>query len=688
MEMDKNEYTDGDIVQLEVTIPPNVDDPLDSMDNAIHELLLQYLKARLDQGNIGRSRRLWRYARIDKLISTYQKLNVADSAREDTEDLTGRTQALPMNLPLLASHLEDTVAFFAEIFAPIGGAFHLDEGSDSAKKLVDKLNRDASARSHYAQICWAMRSLIKYNVGGFHITWEEADDVTFGLDQPGNRWNGIDIYNFLYDPAITDVERISTEGEWAAVIEQKNRLWLIKKALTGTFSRVDRVIEQYDNNAKKAFGQNSIQKNKVKYFRPPPAEAGLPSDGRDDHTSAGESPNSTVNWSAYGAGLANEMEAEITGHEIVTMYCWICPDEWKLIPDQDVKRLQGEGINPDSYIELWKFVLADGNQIVQAKPLTPRGEAKNSGVTAQQTMISGGEIPIHIAHLTVDDMRQAQRSIMEYMRGFQRFASYMLNLYIAGMRKNIWGLKGVDSSMFDPAMISEGDVAGVLLSKVPGRDVRTGLISLDSTSGVDGALSSVQNMLELFKQFFPAQALPQQIASIDRAVKDQVSAVMQGSQRRMHMLIRALDASLHMPARLTSFKNLRRYDGDGISDMNTEDAAKVLGSGLESINADRIITSLTSLIFAILQNKEASAQYDVAGLFKYLSRLMNLGVDLGTFVKNQAPAQGAPPVPGTDAAAAAGATGVDASGGPAGSVGSDFTRLINGLGSAANTVTG
>ena len=218
----------------------------------------------------------------------------------------------------------------------------------------------------------------------------------------------------------------------------------------------------------------------------------------------------------------------------------------------------------------------------------------------------------------------------------------MYNIYVAGMRSNVWGVKGVDPTMFDTSRLRKGDTAVVLESKQPGRDVRSGMLTMDNSAGVENVMGVVAQTLELKNQFFPSQALPSQIAGMDRAVKSQVTTVVQGAQRSLRMLLRVLDSSLMLPTRLAAFRNLKRNDGQDIDAMTDEDVAKLMGSGIESMESERVSEALWNLLHAVIQNSESMQTFDVPKILTYLSRVMNLSVDLGMFVRQQQPVVAAP----------------------------------------------
>src|SRR5690606_23380165 len=127
-------------------------------------------------------------------------------------------------------------------------------------------------------------------------------------------------------------------------------------------------------------------------------------------------------------------------------------------------------------------------------------------------------LPIYLSYLNLDDMLGANRSIAELLAGFQTFSSFLLNAHVQGARSSIWGLKGYDPDMFDIGDLenSEG-VAGYLASKQPGRDVRTGLTELKGTFDGSKTMEQVGGIMQLMQSLFPAQALPSQVAGLDRA---------------------------------------------------------------------------------------------------------------------------------------------------------------------------
>lgn len=586
---------------------------LHTLNDDQYSALQNYLTGRLNAGKIVRDRRSRRYGRIDKQISTWQRLNKDDTKRELDEEMSGKSRVIPFNMPILASHLNDMVSYFSEALAPISNPFFSAQGDATPHELTTKMNRDALRNDYYSQLALTLRGLLKYNIGGLTVVWDEEDKMSPNpsLRVAGNRWVTCDMYNTFWDPAIRDLSTLPTSAEWAATTQLTNRMMILRKSLSGRWVRTGELLEE-----------NCEGESQSHYYKEPAVDAGIGLDGEDGKTSA----TGAVNWAAFSLGFGNDLGPAVGGYEQTEMYCWIVPQQFGLLSSIERTQLLDSGREPKTFLELWKFTIIGENRIVDAAPLIPREEYLNGEAV---------EIPIYLIYMTRDQINEAQRSFMELMRGFQRFANNMYNIYIQGMRKNVWGVKGYDPQMFDVSSLKEGEVVGLLASKQPGRDVRTGLTDATSNAGVDGALQAVDNTLALKDRFFPTQAMPGQIASIDRAVKSQVTTVVQGSQRSMRMILRLIDSGLMLPTRLAAFRNLKRHDRQGIENITDAVVAKLVGSGIESMEAERVSEALWQLLYAIIQNQESMQTFNVPALLTYIGRVANLSVDLGQFARQQ-----------------------------------------------------
>lgn len=597
----------------------------------VHKKLVTYLVSRLDQNNMKRTNRHMRYANIDKALSTWQKLNPANSERKENEEQTGVAQALPMNLPLAKSYIEDTAAFCAEIFAPLAANFYSNPGTvenvAASDALVRRLNADSKANGYYAQVASLMQTLFKYNIGGVHI--EYVNDSSLEMLK-GNRFQSIDVYNVIYDEAVVDVTRIHCDAEFVAMPKVRSRSWLLRKHRKNPIPRLEEILRGSDENQGSEHSGTGYRN--AKYYRHPPTAAMIPEDGQDSKTAYGDGTQ-RIDWKQFGLDSAADAMTPIDGHEIITMYAWINEKQFGLSEDDK------------NNIVLYRFVIVDHTWIIDYEAM-PEAE----------------EIPVYMSRVNPDELHEAARSYAELILTFQRLGSFQLNTYIDGIRGDIYGLTVVDPNVIEPSTLRNGNVAGVLVSKQPGRDIRSAIQVLRTdTSNSRQNFAESGAVLDLARQFFPNQGLPAQVASIDRAVTNQVSTVMQGAMRKMHMVVRILNETLMLQTRKAQYQNLVNNERDalaGLSDLSNEDVLSILDSGIAQLNREMAAQMVEKLVFTLLQNPESiqMAGIDMSKLLMLYSMMLNIGSNLGDFrLPPQPPTQGPPVDPAANPEAAAAA---------------------------------
>lgn len=562
----------------------------------MNKQLLEYLLPKIESDRAYRMTRLKRYASIDKAKSTWQKLSPEDSIRSTREETTGVQQGIAATLPIIDTHLEDTVAFFTEIYFPSTTIFYSNQGDadkvEQVTKLAQTLETDTKVDGFYATGATVIRSLLKYNLGGMILEWSDGDEDDVGSDAlTGNRNEAINVWNFSWDPAIQNVNLIRKEAEWFATFEHKNRLWLLKGAESGDFQRVDKVMKDRNDHYKKF---------ERRFYVHPPTAAGLSHDGLDERTGPGET---VVDWIGYGLALGEGYMVGLIGHEIIKIYCWLNPSQ--------------VGISDEEKLALYKIWIADSNQIIY---IEEQEEAK--------------ELPLHIAYFRMDEMGQAQKTYAESMRAFQRQISFMANSAMAVERGNTYNLRVYDPTAIDGNKLQAGQTSGWLASKIAGRDVRSIVANLNQEQDTSRHYAAIGNIVSLMKEMFPSQGLPAQIAGIDRAVNSQVASVMLGAVRRLHMWVKSLDATLFGPWRVACFRNHIKYgaEANNFSSLTEKDVAALLNSGLAQLNREVGAAAIERILFTLIQNPDSAAQFDLVGLFKFWSMLLNNGMDLSQFV--------------------------------------------------------
>jgi hypothetical protein len=570
-----------------------------SITKQLNDAILAYVIPRMDNERTRRQTRITRYGRVDKQASGWQKLSKEDTIRQDMEHQTGRPQGISGILPVIDTQVEDTAAFFTEIFVPAAGAFLVNQGKSEkvtqAKELAELLAGDAQAEGYYTNVSVVMRQLLKYNVGGFTMTWKNGDPNSVGTDQMGgNRFEALDLYNLFYDPSVTNIAKLRTEGEWYAIVKHVNRMHLIKNAQNGLYSQIDKVL------ANRSADKTQYNAN---YYKFPPVSTGLNNEGLDEGTSQ-TAGGQGADWEGYGASLASESGTDIPGHEMICMEIWLNPNQFDITNDET--------------LQLFRLKIVDKQWLVSIE------------------LVQGAnQLQIFTDYLRKDEMMNAMRSYAESMRVFQRHMSFMANIAIAAERGNVYNQRIYDPQAIDGERFKSGETAGSIPLKTPGRDVRTAIMNLNQTNTDTSSMyAAIGHLSALMKEFFPNQGLPSQIAGLDRAVTSQVAALMQGATRRLHKLVKELDSTLMGPMRIAAYRNYVMFhpEASKFSKLTEKDVARLLNSGLGQLNREIAAAAVERMLFTLIQNPNSAAGFDLPGLFAYWSLLLNSGTDLSEFV--------------------------------------------------------
>jgi len=612
------------VPKVRIKLPKDARPPM-IISEEMHDRLLEYLVSRVAHDKSNADIRARRYARIDKQVSTWQSLTKEDGERKNKQESTGESQAININLPIQFTHIDDLVSFFAGVYAPNSGSFYEepnDDSTDTPKRLaaIKKMNGDAKKNKYFKELCAAIRSTLKYNIGGLSVEWKAKNALA--ENEGSNRLRAIDMYNFYWDPSIDDPSEIPTCAEWSAIAERMNRINLIKGEQDGTYFGTGHVLQRMERD----------NGNIATFYHYPPNHAGLASDGADSVQAKGQ----RADWKSYGAGLPSEEMATSlldNSHEILTVYCWLNPQQFRLkTTEAQIER---------NTLALFRFVILDAKRVISAELVNRDDENPQAELPPV--------IPHFVGFLNQDDMGQAQRSIAELLAPFQSYGSFLLNAQIAGSRGSIYGIQVYDPEVIDLKEIPAGSAAARIPSKKPGTDLRAALQTINGNPGTGVAMDDLGKLMALVDKFFPGQSMPSQIAGIDRAVQSQVAAVLQGVNRRLHMLVRIMDDDILGPTRHEQVANMIRVGMGDFTGLTEAEIMSMIGSGLAQLNRETAAQAMQQILFAVIQNPRSAEQYDVLGLMNYWSRMLNMDVDLKQFqLQPQQPAA----QPGTQAPAA------------------------------------
>lgn len=596
-----------------------------------HQALMDYIIPRLNQGKAVRDSEVTRYAEIDKAVSCWMKMSDDDKKRIREKVKSGKPSGILMNLPIAFIHADDMLTYYTQTFAP-GKAMFYQQGkpdeSKAATQVVNLMNNHAVYTGYYRQLalaCWAME---KYNLGGLTHSWE----VEFGAKLQrmngqvqanqevvweGNKITSLNVYNTLMDPQVHPSE-LYKDGEWGATVEIKSFHWIMQRALAGVYSNLG--DELYTKTG---------QRKACRFYKHPPTEAMM-----------NENEDGPTNWVQR---LSDNPEYTANnGFELVKVYIRLNPVQFGLVDSK-------ERATRNRY-EIWRFTILEGGRIIEA---TYMNNVHN-------------HIPMYLGLINDDEMGRFTKSVVERLLPMQDLASHTANIHILGSRKKLFGTTYYDKSVIDLSIIPEGEVA----ARVPtlpggaGKRIQDAIYHDEGTIDTQQTMEHLSQIMDLTNQLFPTQALPSQIAGIDRAVKDQVSAVQNGVNRRLQKAAILMDCLCFRPMRFGLYFNILQYQKDGqqmsdyrgrsikvdLSGIGETDLMFVIGMGLKAI--DRIATAdkLQQVIFALIQTPQAGQQFDLARMLDYWSDMQDIDMDLTQF-RIQQPAPTNPPGPGQEGAA-------------------------------------
>jgi hypothetical protein len=237
--------------------------------------------------------------------------------------------------------------------------------------------------------------------------------------------------------------------------------------------------------------------------------------------------------------------------------------------------------------------------------------------------------------------------------------------------------------MFDLEQLSEGDVAGRVKMKPSawGKDIRTGVYKENTPLETRQTMQDLKDVMDIINQFFPTQSMPNQIASIDRAIDSQVAAVQQGSNRRQQKAARLLDESVFKFLRFAMYYNIIQYQIDGeevtdyftgapiqvsLDDLRNTDLPFIIGQGLKSIDRQFTAKSLQQVIFALIQAPQAQQGINLLSMINFWTSMIDIDIDMNQFAAQPPPPVQAPGVAPAQDNTTGGATPPGAAAPPAG----------------------
>lgn len=586
-----------------------------------HETLLCYIKERMDLSRNLRDGLFPRFAATDQTLAGFVRLNAEEKAQKRKNEAGEPPKPVSMSPQIALTQLGRGVTFLASVFSPEGGIFEAlttKDKQDVANALTEKMNEDSVKGRYFREYAKFFLNVLKYNLGAMHVQWKEEWGLGFKPDaggtgipermlmHAGNYVKSLPMYNTFWDPSVAPCD-VHKEGEWVAWAEGVTPFKFKRAIEAGEYFNTKDVING---------GPASSRLDNLWYKAVPQVRLDF-----TGFSNAGTGADGNVDWtSILSAGSQNIKGYDGTsGVELLHMYIRLIPTEFGLTDDKTRNKM-----------EIWYICVANGQRIV---------------ATSMQNNMHN-YLPICFCQPNEDDLGVQVKSVAENLAPFQEVISFMLNSFVASTRKNIW-----DLMVYDPTVMDLSSVGSDVAARVPmgpggyGKDPKASIFHFNKTLETEKLITQIQEMLQLMEWVFPTRML-QQVADIDRAVKDQVAAAVAAAQRESWKLAKIIDDQAFSPLRFVMYSNNIQYGGKlqvynektGVWDEFDSSALRgtrlefKIGDGLKTI--DKLSRQLAAKeILNMILSSGSAAEFDIPSMVDYFSSTQGVEFDLTQFRK-------------------------------------------------------
>lgn len=582
-----------------------------------HEKLLAYLVDRINFGVEAQKPLRERYEAIDNMLCAFVKYSADDQKRLRKQMMGEKITPVQENLQFVLDHLQRGVTYLLSVFAPDSNLYRAVTTPDKqpiANAFAKFMTEDGRRWSLFSEYAVSFMDSLKYNLGGMMVEWSSisGQDITTsagGAPQAtptifwqGNKVRALDMYNQFWDPSVRPQE-VYNRGEFCGYVRMITRYELARMAQDGEIFNVQGI------------GAHSANVNPKWYQRPPRFrlryDSGMLSDGQ-------------VDWNyILTAGRTTTGVGE--SYELSNIYVRLVPAEF--------------GLAPDKKLQTWRITLVNGQRIV----------------AAQYMNNFHGFLPQVYFSTVLDNLGLQQKSIGEKLLPFQALASFIFNIYVKKKIRDTWGRKFFDPNKIDMAAVGD-DVAYNIPVNNLGRDqnVNNYVAELVQRTQADDQLQELDHILAIMEFIYPTKLL-QQVADMERAVKDQVAALLQAGNRESWKYARLIDEQGMSPLRFMMIQNIKQF-GDEVEFVTPKGIVKFsptqfrdakieygIGEGLKSL--DRLVaTSIHKELLGMVAQSPAINGIDTLKWLTHISQLSGDETDMEQFKL-----QGPPPAaPGTE----------------------------------------
>jgi len=385
-----------------------------------HNLLLQHIKDRLEFGKPVRDALADRFEIIDKELAGFLKLSVDDLKRERDNEKGEGPKVVDQVLPLIITQLDESMTYMMTVISPDDGMYNaiaVKDKQDAAKGFASLMNKNDKMFHHYRNYAKAIFNMLKYNVGGLMVEWEQIFGNQITTDKSGeitvdsqlifagNRVSSLDMYNFIYDISVPVIE-LNTRGEFFATVSLETPFRLRRMQQNGEIFDIDNIIR-------------SAPAPESMYYRQKPTIR-----SRDPVDLEG------TDWTTIlSAGINEEVKM---GFERVEYYGWIVPSDF--------------GLGDSTEYQIWRFTMINGVRIAAAEYLNN----------------AHGFLPCAMGRPWEDDFETQTKSFAELLIPYQRFASFQMNVHQRASRKALYG-----TTFYNERIIPNLDNVDLLAAKIP-----------------------------------------------------------------------------------------------------------------------------------------------------------------------------------------------------------------------------
>jgi len=576
--------------------------------------LVKHIMDRVDISDPARNRRADRAQSIDVQLSGFIKLSKDDQKRAADNSSGKAPKPTDHNLPLTEAQIDECMTYLMSVYAPEMDFFEAVAPADKqamAQAMVAELNKQSQKAQYYRHMAKGLLNMLKYNIGGWPILWEQRKGVVFkgspggaakkenGIVWQGNVITSFDIYNTFFDESVHPVD-LPEQGEYFAWVERKTPFRVQKMRQDGQLYGIERYIHEVIGDT---LGNSSDGKS---LYKTPPSVR--------DEKSIRE--NGTINWSATLRGTS--VQESTPGLELLHFIGWLKPGELGLD-------------NPtNKNLELWRVTLGNSKCVTAAFKLED----------------SHGMLPLAVGCPLEDDLRNEQRTYAEKLLPLQHFSSFLLNSHQAATRKAIYGFTVFVQSLFPGLDLEREDLIGAMIpmrSSAGDIDIDKAIRHYNDAPQTDRNVDMLAQIDGVMQKILPTDRV-RNVADLERATMYQAAATVQASDQRQLKVARIISDQALNPMKFqmiyncyANLESISYVDEGGtrqtksMGDIVEANIEYEIGTGLKGLDKLMQLQILRDILQFVIQSQQALQEIDIVAFLDYYMTLAGDRTDFRQF---------------------------------------------------------